>query len=624
MGTLQTELVERVEDLRNSNRQRVAANLGKEFEQSVLQAGKDGTFSLPDGQSESEYGIKLALSVEYAMYLNFWGTDGLPPESYTDKFRGIKFNIKANTALRDRLLTGALSPNDLSKMSRDDMASKELQAKKAEMIKEAEKQHTLIQEEGPRIRRTHKGEELVDQDAHMAEIPENTFTAPIRNRTSDSNDTAVKESTPDDMAVAQSPEHIEVPERLSESRAEDKKPLKVDTQAHAAEKAATERKSSSTFNIEDVWSGVKPSDPDQSLRRQSRPIEPPTPALKQHDAELDRLLKDEDQDEEDEYEPTDSATDPNAPVWHGNVTMPNIAAFTGSGRHSAGSHNSSKIPWRQLLPSNLTIEGRIPPAKADEYLCGLQYSNSSDLTIVSVTPNSSDQDRAAFDKLFKYFTERDRYGVITRAPTSSVKDAYVTPLEAGTEKKPEFIELLDDCRIEFPVKERMLLCSFVVKMSNSPIAPQQTPHPSEAAAIHSPLTAGGHQPPLVGTHPGFQNSPTPGLPYPPPPQQQQYSSYGASPAPGQPYAPPPHYPAQQQMAPYDGVVGIEAARQALGDLVTAPVVSQLLEEAPNSGVPEWKVVRELMENVPACRTNYPLLKGMLTQRLQQQQHNGPQ
>ena len=614
---LQTELVDKIEHLHNGSRQKVAIALSKEFESSVRQARKDGAFSLPDGQTENEFGTKLALSVEYAMYLNYWGADGQPSEQYSDKFRGIKFNIKANTALRDRLLTGELTPNDLSKMSRDDMASKELQEKKAEMIKEAEKQHTLIQEDGPRIRRTHKGEEVVDHDTHLAETPDTTFSAPIRKRPSEMIDTVMKDSSPEDTGVAQSPEQIELPERLIDPLPETKKPLKVDTQASNAENNAPERKSSSTFNIEHVWSGVKPSDSEQSHRRQSRPIEPPTPALKQqNDAELDRLLKDEDQDDDEEYEPTDSAADPNAPVWHGKVSMPNIATFSGSGRHSAGSHNSSKIPWRQLLPAVLTIEGRIQPAKAGEYLCGLQYSNTSDLTIVSVTPDTNDQDRASFDRLFKYFTERDRYGVITRAPTSSVKDAYVTPLEVGADKKPEFIELLDDCKIEFPVRERMLLLSFVVKMSNSPSAAQQTPHPPEVASLNSPLTATGNQPTPLGGHAGFQNSPTPGLPYPPPPQQQQYSNYGASPPQIPPYPPPP-YSAQQPAAPYNGPVGMDAARQALGDLVNAPVVAQLSDEAPNSGVPEWKVVRELMENVPACQTNYGMLKGMLTQRLQQ-------
>lgn len=614
---LQTELVEKIEHLHNSSRQKVATALSKEFEQSVRQARKDGAFSLPDGQTEYEFGTKLALNVEYAMYLNYWGADGQPTEQYSDKFRGIKFNIKANTALRDRLLTGELSPNDLSRMSRDDMASKELQEKKAEMIKEAEKQHTLIQEDGPRIRRTHKGEEVVDHDSHLAETPDTTFTASIRKRPSELVDTVMKESSPEESAIAQSPEHIELPERVLDPLSEAKKPLKVDTQANNSDHVALDRKSSSTFNIENVWSGVKPSDSEQSHRRQSRPIEPPTPALKQQsDAELDRLLKDEDQDDEEEYEPTDSAADPNAPVWHGKVSMPNIATFSGSGRHSAGSHNTSKIPWRQLLPGTLTIEGRIQPSKAGEYLCGLQYSNTSDLTIVSVTPNSNDQDRASFDKLFKYFTERDRYGVITRAPTSSVKDAYVTPLEAGAEKKPEFIELLDDCKIEFPVKERMLLLSFVVKMSNSPSAAQQTPHPPEVASLNSPLTATGNQPTPLSGHAGFQNSPTPGLPYPPPPQQQQYSNYGATPPQAQPYAQPP-YLNQHPVAPYSGPVGMDAARQVLGDLVNAPVVAQLSEEVPNTGVPEWTVVRELMGNVPACQTNYPMLKGMLMQKLQQ-------
>ena len=618
---LQTELVERIEDLHNASRQRIATAFAKQFEQSIKQAQKDGSFSLTEGQGESALALKLALNVEYAMYLNYWGTDAQPSEQYTDKFRGINFNIKANTALRDRLLTGELSPNDLSKMSRDDMASKELQEKKAEMIKEAEKQHLLVQEEGPRIRRTHKGEELVEGDTHMTDTTETTFTAPIRKRPSEI-DTSMKEASPDPPPV-QSPEPVELPEQIEEPVPETKPPLKVDTQASPSAPTAQESKPSTAFNIENVWSGVKAPDPEQRNRRQSRPSESPAQPLKQqHDAEIDRLLKDEDQEEEDDYEPQEFSTDPDAPVWHGKVSMQNIAGFSGIGKHAAGANLSPTIPWRDLLPSTLTIEGRIQPAKADEYLCGLRYSQTTELTVVSVTPNENEQDRAAFEKLYKYFTERERYGVITKNPVSNVKDAYVVPLDIGTEKKPEFIELLEDCHITFPAPERMLLLSFVVKMNNSPAGAQQTPHPPEVGGLNSPLTATGQQPTPISSHPGFQNSPTPNLPYPPPPAQQQFSNYGATPPQSSGHAPPPPpYTAQPPPGHY-GPTGMEAARQALGDLVNAPVVAELLHEAPSSGVAELTVVKELMENVPACQTNYAMLRGMLAQRLQQQ--NGQQ
>ncbi|KAG8532837.1 uncharacterized protein KY384_002715 [Bacidia gigantensis] len=613
-GEYQANLVERIDELKSAERQRVANALQKLFDGSVKQAQKDKTFSLAKGQSEREYALKLALSVEYAMFLNLFGTAIKPSDAYADKFRALNHNVKANPTLRDQILRGELSPNDLSKLSREDMASKELQEKKAEMVKEAEKQHMLIQEEGPRIRRTHKGEELVDNDTHMADASDTAFSAPIRKRPSDI-DTNVKNPSPE-PPTAVSPEPVELPEHVGEPEVEAKPPLKIDTQEQP-QPAAADLKSSATFNIQDVWSGVKGPDPEQRARRSSKPSESVAPPTKQQpDAEIDRLLKDEEPEDEEPYSPVDYSTDPNAPIWLGRMGMPNIATFSGRGNHAAGANLSSSIPWSQLLPPTMTIEGRIHTAKADEYLCGLRFSNSAELTVVSVTSNDAAEDQAQFEKLFKYFTERQRYGVISKNPVSNVKDTYVVPLEAGTEKKPEFLELLDDCKIEFPSSERMLLLSFVIRMNNSPSAAQQTPRAPEVTTLQSPVTATGHPPGPIGGHPGVQHTPPVNLPYQPPPPP--YSTVAGSPSQGQgAYVPP------QQSPSYDPR-GMEAARMALGELVAAPAIAELLQEAPNAGLFELGIVRQLLESVPASRTNFPMLQGMLMQKLQEQQQQAQQ
>lgn len=617
---LQTKLVDSKSELTQPDRKRVAVQFEMKFEGYLDQARKEGTFALT-GQSEKVYAEKLALGVEYALYLNFWGSGNKPSEQYSNKVRAIMFNTKSNPDLRQRLITGELSPNELSKMSSDDMASKELQEKKAEMMKSVEKQHTLIQEEGPRIRRTHKGEEVVDSDTHMNDSTEATFTAPIRKRPSEV-DTAVKEQSPE-LPPAQSPEPVELPERIAEPPKEPKKPLKIDTEATSPPNATIERKSSSTFNINDVWSGVKTTDPEHRNRRQSRPSEPPAQSLQQHDADIERLLKDEKSEDEEPYSPKDFPTDPDAPVWHGKVAMPNIAGFSGSGKHAGGANLNTSIPWSRLLPPTLTIEGRIQTNKADEYLCGIRYSQTTEFTVVSVTANDDEEEQRSFEKLFRYFQDRGRYGVITKNPVANVKDAYVVPLDFNTEKKPEFIELLDDCKLEFPSPERKLLLCFVIKVNNSPSAAQQTPQQPEVGTLNSPITATGQQSTPVSGHAGFQGSP-PNLPYPPAPPQ--YSNYVSSPpahgAYGTPHPPPPYPNQPPQQQGYTGPTGLTAARQALGELANAPAVKELLQQAPNSGIPEFEVVRQLLENVPASRTDYRMLAGMLTQKLQQQQQNG--
>ena len=519
---LQAELVDNIADLQSDDRRRVATALVKMFVDQTKQAEKQGTFSLPPGQKADEFGLRLGLGVEYAVYLNFWGQSAKPSEPYVDKFRAIQHNVKANPDLRDRLLDGSLSPNDFSKMSRDDMASKELQEKKAELMKEAEKQHMLIQEEGPRMRRTHKGEELIEDDSHLADTADPAFTAPLRKRPSEI-ETNLKQGSPE-APTPQSPAAVELPENYGAGSPTPRQPLTVDTNAQPHASAAAERKSSNNFNIQDVWSGVKGPDPEvQRQRQMSRPSESaitpiqPTPGV-QADAEIDQLLKDDEAEDEEPYSPVDYTAEPGAPIWHGKMSMSGIASFNGTAKHVAGADHSSSLPWYTLIPPALTIEGRIDVDRASEYLCGLRWSSTTDVVVVSVTPNQEPDNIAQFDKLFRYFTERKRYGVVGKSTVPVVKDTYVVPLEAGMSKKPDFVELLEYCIIEDPTPERMLLLTFVVKANNSPSA-QQTPRPLDAS-ISSPIGANSHGPgpSPMGQHAGFQGTPNPPMPFPPPQQ----------------------------------------------------------------------------------------------------------
>ena len=61
-----------------------------------------------------------------------------------------------------------------------------------------------------------------------------------------------------------------------------------------------------------------------------------------------------------------------------------------------------------------------------------------------------------------------------------------------------------------------------------------------------------------------------------------------------------------------------AARQALGALASVPVIAQLLQEAPNMGLREVLILKDLVQDVPAAKTNFRMLKDMMKQRLQQQ------
>ena len=624
------ELVEQPSELQSDERQRVATALVKLFKDLTKQAEKQGAFSLPKGQKVDEFGNKLGLLVEQAIFMHFWSGTGKAPEAYANKFRTISHNVKKNPSLRDRVLTGSLPPSELSRMEPKDMASEELQEMKEEMLKEAEKQHVLIQEEGPRMRRTHKGEELIEDESHTANSMDSAFVAPLRSRPSEIDSSNTKQASPE-TEKPQSPAAVELPETFAAGSATAAQPLVVDTNTEARTSTAIpERKSANNFNIQEVWQGVKGPDPEvQRSRQASRPSEPLIQLSQgsgvKADPEIDQLLKDEEPEDEEPYSPIDYTAEPGSTIWHGKLAMAGIASFHGTGRHVAGADLSATLPWHTLIPTSLTIEGRISTERAEEYLCSLKWSTTTDVIVIAVTPNSDAESQVQFDKLFTYFTERKRYGVIGKSPVPSVKDTYVVTLDAGAGKKPDFVEMLEYCIIEDPRPERTLLLTFAVKLNNSPSA-QQTPRPTDAASIASPIAASGSQASNIGQHPGFQNSPTAFA------NPQHLPPYASSPTQAQQAYMPPHhqspYPPQQHQYGGAGVTGIDAARQALGELASAPVVSELLEEVPSSGVAmgisEFLVIREFLQNVPAAREDLTILKGLLTVKHLQKGESGAQ
>lgn len=613
----------------------------KLFVEQTQQAEKQGAFKLPSGQAPDTFGLRLGLAVEYAIYLNFWGQSEIPSNTYADRFRTIMHNVKANTALRDRLLDGSLPPSQFSQMTTDEMASKELREKTVEMKKEAEKQHMLVQDDGPRIRRTHKGEELVSGDeSQAAAVADQVYSQPIIRRREPNFETKGPKQASPEAISPHSPTAVELPENIPV-----KTPpptvvthLAVDTKAPPRTPTAPEKKSSTAFNIQNVWSSVsgpdgdnqRPRLPPQRTEPEQEPLQHPA-AVVEADADIERLLNEEDPEDEEPYSPTDYTTDPGSSVWRGKMMM-GVAGFTGVAKHVAGANLNSTFPWAQLIPSTLTIEGRIDIERASEYLCGLRWSQNTDVTVVAITPIDEPDARVHFDRLFKYFTERKRYGVIGKNAFSAVKDTYLVPLEAGMSKKPDFVELLEYCTIEDPSPERMLLLTFVVKSNNSPSA-QATPRNNlDASSIASPITGSVQQTPTpfsslskaishaspTQSYPGMVHAIAPLANSPPQPPHtafvplQHSGSYTALP---QQQPPTPMTPVQNfQSGP---LTGMDAARKSLGDMATVPSVAQLLAEAPNTGVPEFEVIRDMLESAPASRNDFKLLKDMLAMKYHQ-------
>ena len=618
---LQTELVENISELQIEGRRKAATALVKMFVEQTKQTHKQGAFTVPPGQTLEAFGLRIGLAVEYAIYLNFWGHTGEPSPQYADKMRMVLHNVKANSALRGRVLSGSLSPNDLSKMTSFDMASKELQENMVEMKKEAEKQHMLVQEEGPRIRRTHKGDELITDDSNVGGAESIFGSVTSRRRDGEMEGAVPRHASPSAMSP-QSPNIIELPGDVSypgtAGSPNISAPLSLDTKIPSRPSITAERKPSS-FNIQNVWSSIDSPDTEKQSARQSAHQQRssvitteqfPAPYM-QSDPDIDKLLKDEEPEEE-EYSPMDFEGDQGT-IWRGNLTMASIASFAGSAKYVAGGDLNGAFSWSQLMPSTLSIDGRIDIEKASSYLCGLQWSRTTEVTVVAITPDDTIDDQVQFKKLFSYFTERNKYGVISKSSVNAIRDTYVVPLEAGTGKKPDFIELLQHCTIEDPRQSRALLVAYVVKL-NANVTPsaQATPRHTDQGVVPSPVGA-----PVHG-----QYSNAPGMNFPGPHMSPvtpyTASSYGNPFPTGQLQGFSPTFNGNSGSGP----TGIEAARQVLGGMATLPAVTQLLNQCPNTGVVEFGIIKEVFDNVPASRSNIEMLMNLLSIRIQQGQ-GGP-
>lgn len=588
-----TEDLGTVEEISNPSRKSAATALVRLFISQISGPQARPAFKLPDGKSAEDVARQLALSIENAMYQNICGGAGDPTEPYKSQLRTILFNVKKNASLRDRLLVGNLQADALSKMSSQDMASEELQQRDAEIKREAERQHTIVQEQGPRIRRTHKGEELVEDENQQVASEPVFSTAPTRRSLAEVDGSPGAQSPTSPGNQQQQPD-------VDGAR----KPQPTDAKPTHDEHFPPRGHSPGGTSHEQVF-------PEMAAH-----IREPVPTGKvQADAEIDQLLKDDEPDSP-PYSPKDYHDE--GAIWRGKVIMNPIAEFSSSAKHVGGADLSGRIQWSQLIPSTLLIDGRIDVQLATNYLCGLRFSSSTDVTVISISAPESPKERAGFDKLFNYFQDRKRYGVIGKHPLPAVKDTYLIPIEAQSTKKPEFIELLENNSLEDPTPERVLLVVLAVKTgdSNPPSVQPPSHYPSqEPAASASPLTVGAptpHQSQFLTPGPRGASQ-MPATPSPFDGTSQAQTPYGQQHQP-QPFQSSPQYPyqpsANQNQAP---VTGIAAAVQVLGAQASSPAIQQLLQQAPNADVTQLSVIRDILLRRPDTAANYDMLMRELVQ-----------
>jgi hypothetical protein len=574
-------------------RQGPAKALSKSLVASIGAVEKNGVVP-SDGVSIAERAERFALQIERAVHDTHPTTT-----SYASQIRTLAFNLKSNTDLAVGLLRRTLTPPMLASMSTEELASKELQKETAEMRARAEKQAIKITEDVPRVRRTHKGEEIIGDDGFIAseEVP----SAPVARPSAPKQEPKVTPEFPPQAGHRGSAAGLAVDTQHSPNRAD--------------------------FDLNKVFSSVKSPTLPQGQPRASFAAAPAGgPGV---DPDVDRLLEDGTQSPP--YSPKEE-NDPDV-VWRGNVIMNTIAEVQVAAKHMGGANLSETIglAWDQLLPRNLTVCGRIDEQQAIVYLCGLRYSLPTDVVVVSLEP-ATPSAKAGMHRLIDYFVSKKRYGVVGDKGVANVRDTYLVPVPAGTGNQPEFMMNLADNFIPDTRPEPMMLCVIVYR--NDPETIQRihgTTDPNHALRMHQAAAQGSAPAQSPGTptptQGGFPPNGRPSISAPafsPTSPQGPFPQYpsprmGAPIQQPQPPAPPTAQPARQTPnADELQRKGEAIAREVLGHLITSPTVRFLLPQAHMMTRREWEVIKKIYEKDPRTRDDLPALSAILEQEGQQQ------
>jgi hypothetical protein len=559
-----------------------------------------GVYAYSPGSTLETKSERLAAQVENAVYTTHPDSD-----AYKKQSRTLAANLKQNQDLVNGLLTKRLTPEALAVMTSDDMMTKDLQLRTAEMKALADKQAVMVTDDGPRVRRTHKGDEMVEGDSFSVHNDSMMSTSRRRSMLDPNGEMASRsrDNSPGD--------DVELPDNILDHRSRDdirgnavpRKPINIETKPAPVRKASTK-----DFDFNQVLSSVQsPTGPTSSHGRRPSGYAPPTNGPGE-DADVDRLL--EDDNSSPPYSPRDYDSDPDI-VWRGTVNMDSIAKFPAVARHIGGADltrtMTPPVPYSDLLAKDLKIAGRIAVEQANEYLCSLRYAPAVDIVIVGITP-TGEKATEGFRDIFEYFHSKGRYGVLANKGTGNIRDTYLVPIPASPAPLPDYITNLEEHKIPEHRPEPMLCVTLVVRTlwvtePNHSFDSQMDPN--------SPLqNHPQRQMSISGTGPAMS-------PIAPQGSFSASKQAASSPYPQQsPDAAQRH--AQEEQRMIDQKAGEQTAARILGQHVNAPTVAFLIPQAFQMRELEWEVIRGILESDERSRNDLQHLSQVLEEKMKQQ------
>ncbi|KAF9944276.1 hypothetical protein BGZ70_004840, partial [Mortierella alpina] len=213
------------------------------------------------------------------------------------------------------------------------------------------------------------------------------------------------------------------------------------------------------------------------------------------------------------------------PVWQGALHMHQVATFparavqvggrTIPGRPSKGPQvEMIASGWTDILTKGVSVDGRIPIAAVESYVSQQRQSASKEIVIVQFeveeqSASSFEKRKAEFDKLFRYFHEKKRNGVVPQKGRQ-VKDMYLVPVSAKEPLPSYFQGLVDNEHKVRGAEPKDALFGVLILNKASSNHHGSHRHSSQQQHGHSPSHA------RAGSSSQRHSSSSTSRPYPPP------------------------------------------------------------------------------------------------------------
>lgn len=385
---------------------------------------------LPQGKNAAAFCADVAAAVERAVFRICYKAAKLAAE-YNNKIRSIYFNLGKNISLASEVLRGGIPPERLAQMTTDEMANKELQEYMAKVRIQSEINVTLVTTDGPRIRKTHKGEELVEplQESSRSPRPEESLFQP-----------AIEIHQPDDVQsghMARSPGLINT------------HTMEVGTSQGGwtpVESNSSEGSNSPNSGHQQyMLSGLHREQEDSECYEDSGGSDKSTPCTSQDDMYLghSQLGK--------SLSPPSTFGSPSRDQmtttvmeggrWVGRIEMRGIEGTCTIGELMGGPDSICGVNWSSLLDELLCVDSDVNPGITNSFLKDLCTSNSTSVMMVSLRPLGR-ADETEWTDVFNHFKDIGRHGVIAKHYLGCTRVMYLIFLETY-DRVPAWFEFLD-------------------------------------------------------------------------------------------------------------------------------------------------------------------------------------